>query len=96
MAGIIGPGGEYGAVNSNLTKFGNVGGGIINESSVLDVASNWLGSGYKEIAPGVYRSADNRRQFRMTNKDLNENEVHLESVGSDGREIVENAHYIIQ
>jgi membrane-bound lytic murein transglycosylase len=30
-----------------------------------------LGAGYSEIAPGVFRSADGLRQFRMTASDLN-------------------------
>ena len=92
LAGIYSVGGGGAA----LLKFGNVGGGVIPENAVLDVAEDWLGAGYKEIAPGVYRSADNRRQFRMTNKDLAENEVHLEVIGPDGREIIENAHYIVE
>lgn len=29
-----------------------------------------MGAGYKEIAPGVFRSADGARQFRMTNADI--------------------------
>ena len=42
----------------------------MNSTDVLDTAVNYLGDGYSEIAPGVYRSSDNLRQFRMTARDL--------------------------
>ncbi|MET0462888.1 MAG: hypothetical protein ABW007_07030 [Chitinophagaceae bacterium] len=39
-------------------------------ADALKLAERILGKGYKEIAPGVYRSADGLTQFRMTNSDL--------------------------
>jgi len=74
----------------------NVGGGEITAADAMSQAETWLGPGYKEIAPGVYRSADGLRQFRMTDSDLLDliqgPHVHFESIGPDGRVIVENSH----
>ncbi|HLO82157.1 MAG TPA: RHS repeat-associated core domain-containing protein [Chitinophagaceae bacterium] len=39
-------------------------------TDALKLAERVLGKGYKEIAPGVYRSADGLKQFRMTGSDL--------------------------
>ncbi len=36
----------------------------------LDAAADHLGPGYKEIAPGVFKSADGKRLVRMTDSDL--------------------------
>ena len=36
----------------------------------LEIGQKFLGKGYKEIAPGVFRSADELRQFRMTTGDI--------------------------
>jgi hypothetical protein len=77
--------------------FGNVpGGGPIPADQALENATQYLGPGYREIAPGVSRSADNLRQFRMTTSDLTDPtqgpHVHYESVGPDGRTITENSH----
>ncbi|MDM8162222.1 hypothetical protein QUH73_20580 [Labilibaculum sp. K2S] len=36
----------------------------------LLLGERFLGNGYSEIAPGVFRSVDGLRQFRMTNSDL--------------------------
>ena len=36
----------------------------------LDTAIDLLGDGYREIAPGVFRSADGTLQFRMTDSDI--------------------------
>jgi len=36
----------------------------------LDAAVEHLGKGYKEIAPGVFKSADGNRMVRMTDSDL--------------------------
>jgi hypothetical protein len=33
-------------------------------------AQRFLGPGYKEIAPGVFRSGNGLRQFRMTDNDI--------------------------
>ncbi|WP_404401298.1 hemagglutinin repeat-containing protein [Pelagibacterium halotolerans] len=75
---------------------GNIGGGNVSPDQALDAAERWLGADYREIAPGVYRSADGTRQFRMTSGDLTDlrqgAHVHFESIGADGRLIVENSH----
>ncbi|HMH20151.1 MAG TPA: RHS repeat-associated core domain-containing protein [Puia sp.] len=39
--------------------------------NVLTLAERILGPGYEEIAPGVFRSVDKLKQFRMTASDLN-------------------------
>ena len=75
---------------------GNVDGGITTAKQALDAAEKWLGPGSKEISPGVFRSADDTRQFRMTTSDLTDPQigphVHFESIASDGRTILENSH----
>jgi RHS repeat-associated protein len=74
----------------------NVDGGQALVETVLRNADEWLGPGYRQIDEGVYRSADDTRQFRMTNDDLlDPNQgphVHFEAIGPDGRAIVENSH----
>lgn len=66
--------------------FGNITAGTLVEGQVLGARERWLGEGYREIAPGVYRSADNARQFRMTASDLGARNprVHFESIGPNG------------
>jgi hypothetical protein len=60
----------------------------------------WLGVGYKEIAPGVFRSADGLRQFRTTAADLLEfhrkvgPHVHIEALDKFGK-VIENLHLLI-
>ena len=39
-------------------------------SAALDAASSHLGAGYKEVAPGVFKSSDGTRMVRMTDSDL--------------------------
>ena len=68
----------------------NVGGGNISANNVMSVGASWLGPGYSEIAPGVFRSADGARQFRIVN--LSKGYVNFESIGPDGRIILENSH----
>ena len=88
----------------NMIQFGlavgripvrNVGGGQLSAADAMRHGEEWLGAGYKEIAPGVYRSADGLRQFRMTDSDLLDPRqgphVHFESIGPDGR-VIENSH----
>ncbi|MBI1877523.1 MAG: hypothetical protein HYR94_04710 [Chloroflexi bacterium] len=74
----------------------NVSGGSMTSAEALEAGANWLGIGYREIAPGVYRSADGKRQFRITTSDLTDprqgSHAHFESIGSDGRTIIENSH----
>ena len=36
----------------------------------LEIGGRFLKNGYSEIAPGVFRSSDNLRQFRMTDADI--------------------------
>lgn len=86
------------AAGVNTAGYGNVGGGATSAQNALTQANNYLGPGAKEIAPGVFRSADGTRQFRMTNGDITGAHgdigphVHFESIGSDGRTITENSH----
>jgi RHS repeat-associated protein len=48
----------------------NVHGGTAAINDVLAGAERFLGGNYKEIAPGVFRSADGLRQVRMTDADI--------------------------
>jgi RHS repeat-associated protein len=88
-----------------IKGMGNIGShGPVPIDDVLAGAERWLGQGYKEIGPkgsGVFRSADNMRQFRMTAQDLNPvghgaksgigSHVHFEALDKFG-EIIENLH----
>ena len=72
-----------------------VDGGSASASTVFRAAEKWLGTGYREIVPGVFRSSDGSRQFRMTTSDVvarSGPHAHLESIAPDGRRIVENSH----
>lgn len=75
---------------------GNIGGGRLTAEKALEFAEKWLGKGYKEMAEGVFRSADGLRQFRMTVSDLLDPRqgphVHFEAISPNGREIIENSH----
>jgi hypothetical protein len=98
-AGVAGAaGGEAGAAVGGM---GNIGShGAVNVSTLLNSATRWLGAGYREIAPGVYRSADGLRQFRMTNADLLPTHgaigphVHFEALNGAGQ-VIENLHVAI-
>lgn len=69
IGGEFGPG-KFGKGALGAAKgFDNLVSGVIKDRSVLEAAERWLGEGYREIAPGVYRSADNTGQFRMTASD---------------------------
>jgi RHS repeat-associated protein len=77
---------------------GNIGShGRVPASTVLGAAEKWLGKGYREIAAGVYRSANGLRQFRMTIRDLLPTHgsigphVHFEALSPGGR-VIENLH----
>jgi hypothetical protein len=67
-------------------------------SSILTSAERYLKNGYNEIAPGVFRSVDGERQFRMTNSDLMGKHgkigphVHFEKLDSQTREVLKNIH----
>ncbi len=76
--------------------FGNIRGGEMTVAEALSTAEKWQGQGYKEIAPGVFRSADGARQFRMTDADIlfqgsGGPHVHFESIDPGGRTILENS-----
>lgn len=99
LAGLLTPasGGEIRGAGKIITRgFGNIGGGVAKVEEALRGAVKWLGDGYREIKQGVFRSADDARQFRMTVSDLTDAKqgahVHFESIGPDGRDIVENSH----
>ena len=107
-AGDLGKVGKYGGkalkygdeANALVKGTRQVSGGVTSAENALRQGEKWLGSGYKEIAPGVFRSADNTKQFRMTTGDLLDpkqgQHVHFESIGADGRTILENSHVGIQ
>jgi hypothetical protein len=65
--------------------------------TALRSGEKWLGAGYREIAPGVFRSADGLRQFRMTTADLLPrhgnigSHVHFEALDQAGK-VIENLH----
>jgi len=77
---------------------GNIGQQVpISEDTALWSGIEWLGNGYLQIAPGVYRSADGSRQFRFTNADITGAHgdigphVHFESLDANGN-VTENNH----
>ena len=76
----------------------NVHGGEVTVTEALVGAEKWLGPGYKEIAPGVFGSADNLRQVRMTDADILAKRPHMnfEAVGPDGKKLVENMHLYLK
>jgi hypothetical protein len=87
------------AAASQSKGLGNIGshGTPIDPSTALSSGTKWLGPGYREIAPGVYRSADGLRQFRMTSADLVPmhgnigSHVHFEVLDETGM-VIENLH----
>jgi len=86
------------ATSGTLRGLGNIGShGAVDAGTALGSAQQWLGAGYKEIAPGVFRSADGLRQFRMTNADLLPTHgrigwhVHFEALNDAGK-VIENLH----
>jgi len=100
-AGFVAPGGGGGAMSRTARRgLGNIDGGVASADEALAGAERWLGEGYSEIAPGVFRSADDTRQFRMTTSDLTDPRqgphVHFEAIAEDGREILESAHVYIR
>jgi hypothetical protein len=81
-----------------LKGLGNIGShSVIDAGKALGAGQKWLGAGYKEIAPGVFRSADGLRQFRMTNADILGSHgkigshVHFEALNDAGK-VIENLH----
>jgi hypothetical protein len=89
--------GAAAARGGTLTR--NVQGGVAAADDALRGAGKWLGEGYTEIAPGVFRSKDGLRQFRMTASDLADPKlgphVHFEAIAPDGRTIIENSHVLL-
>jgi RHS repeat-associated protein len=81
-------------VGSKIVK--NLDGGSATVGQVLDGAVKWLGDEYDEISDGVFRSADNSKQFRMTESDLTDvsqgAHVHFEAVQENGKDFYENSH----
>ena len=82
----------------SLKGFGNIGShGVVDAGTALRGAEKWLGAGYSEIAPVVYRSADGLRQFRMTDADLLPTHgeigphVHFEALDELG-DVIESLH----
>jgi len=71
--------------------------GPLSPDTALQSATSWLGGEYREIAPGVFRSADGLRQFRMTATDLLGAHgdigahIHFEALSPAGR-VIENLH----
>jgi hypothetical protein len=83
---------------STTNGFGNIGShGPVSPATALAGAEKFLGAGYKEIAPGIFRSADGLRQFRMTPRDLLPTHgnigphVHFEALNKAGQ-VIENLH----
>ncbi len=84
---------------------GNLGNqGPISADDALKSGQEWLGPGYSEVGPkgsGVFRSADGKRQFRMTDADLDPqghgaksgigSHVHFEALDARGK-VIENMH----
>lgn len=86
------------AAAGTVRGLGNIGShGIVDAGTALRSGMEWLGPGYKEIAPGVFRSSDGLRQFRMTTADLVPthgnigSHVHFEALDSLGK-VIENLH----
>jgi RHS repeat-associated protein len=68
--------------------------GVMTSDEALGFAERWLGKGYKELDNGVFRSADDLRQFRMTINDLLDPRgmhVNVEAFGPGGTRLW-NAH----
>lgn len=70
----------------------------LSSNEALDTGIKWVGDGYKELDSGVYRSADNLRQFRMDNGSLagahspGVPHVHLETYKADTGRFHANNH----
>ena len=75
--------------------FGNITqSSALTPDAALGAGTKWLGSGYKEIAPGVYRSTDGLRQFRMTNSDIWD--IGRTCAPGSSRSAFAGAHYALQ
>jgi hypothetical protein len=93
----LGPMGQAAKTVANIVHAG-----IHHEGKILDCGIKWLGPGYKEVAPGVYRSADGLRQYRMAKGDLQgrgkiPNHVHFEAFDTPAStKPIENLHVLIE
>jgi len=98
--GIFGTLGKWG--RKAAKGFGNIGShAVMDAGDALGHGVKWLGDGYTETAPGVFRSTDNMRQFRMTAGDLDPfghgaksglgSHVHFEALDVNGN-VIENLH----
>ena len=69
----------------------------LRAEQALRLGERWLGDKYREIAPGLWRSADGLRQFRMRDVDLagahgkTGSHVHFEALNNAGK-VIENLH----
>lgn len=79
-----------------IGRFGERVGGRVTTEAALEAGGKWLGEGYREIGnvnSGVFRSADDARQFRITTGGdyvRKGPHVHFEAIGPDGHEIIDN------
>ncbi|MBL7914759.1 MAG: hypothetical protein JNL49_06900 [Bacteroidia bacterium] len=62
--GDLAKAGKYGAKTLQLTTKART------AERGLEIGERFLGPGYKEIAPGVFRSTNELKQFRMTDSDI--------------------------
>ena len=67
--------------------------GRLHEDAILDRAIDYLGSGYRELSPGRYLSADGLRQFRYGAHEVRNaanHHAHFEVLDEFGR-VIENS-----
>jgi hypothetical protein len=93
-------------IEETATGAGNfTSGQRLGPDEALDAGAAWVGEGYAEVGPsgsGVFRSADGRRQFRMTDADLDGahgaigSHVHLERLDPErsGKMAIEANNHI--
>jgi hypothetical protein len=76
----------------------DIDGGVLAADEALEQGARWLGEGYRELANGVFRSADDTRQFRIVGSNLKGANPHVnfEVIADDGRTIIENSHVRIR
>jgi hypothetical protein len=68
--------------------------GHLTPDAALRAGQKWLGAGYRELASGVFRSADGLRQFRMTTLGSQGKfgpYVNFEALNPAGK-VIENSH----
>jgi hypothetical protein len=67
-------------------------GGRVSQSGFLRAAEKYLGSGYKEVSPGRYVSADGLRQVRFGPHELRSSQLHghFEAYDKVGGRVIEN------